>query len=347
MIERNGNSMRMENIEQFMSTKVGYFELKMTDTNLLVLTGCCDLEAIAQAILATKPLYINGDTRVYKGKDYSLVNSQITEHRNNLTRAGIPQLCQTDSGDGAQLVAKVLENSPDDRALLEDYVKAASARFGMPCKHGETIKPPNTRLEDAIIEIDAAVLSPARLVSAYHPMKGQVIPFICIPGFSGQSGKLEPGFTSRLDASAGLKNTTTVMMTATAQSPSDEATMGDQRQTSSSDGFGSIDIDELWVPGGFDEKFKPIAGFDLATKLEEMGALAGAPKIADVFTYYPVKECPFDAKHRRVVLSQHRSGTITYLCPHHSCKGKKKGFDRKTARDYFNYYGVGDSEVIG
>ena len=26
-----------------------------------------------------------------------------------------------------------------------------------------------------------------------------------------------------------------------------------------------------------------------------MGVLAGEPKIAEIFTYYPVKECPFNA----------------------------------------------------
>ncbi len=73
---------------------------------------------------------------------------------------------------------------------------------------------------------------------------------------------------------------------------------------------------------------------------QEMGVLVGEPKIAGVFTYYSVGECPFDTEHRKVVLSQHRSGTITYLCPHHSCRGKKEGCDRKTARAYFAHYGV-------
>ncbi len=92
-------------------------------------------------------------------------------------------------------------------------------------------------------------------------------------------------------------------------------------------------------PDGWREA-RPIAGFDLASQLEEMGVLAGEPRSAEPFTYYPVKECPFDPRHQKVVLSQHRSGTITYLCPHHSCQGKKQGFDRKTARDYFAHYGV-------
>src|SRR5262249_1582547 len=45
-------------------------------------------------------------------------------------------------------------------------------------------------------------------------------------------------------------------------------------------------------------------------------------------------------EHRKVRLSQHRSGTITFLCPHHSCQGKKDGYEGKTARDYFEHYGV-------
>ncbi len=123
-----------------------------------------------------------------------------------------------------------------------------------------------------------------------------------------------------------------------------EATLRDQHQASWTDGFGSIDIEELWVQWG-GEPLRPIAGFDLTAQLGEMGVLAGKPKIAGVFTYYPVTECPFNPQHRKVVLSQHRSGTITYLCPHHSCQGKKKGFDRKTARDYFAHYGVTIPEV--
>jgi hypothetical protein len=71
-----------------------------------------------------------------------------------------------------------------------------------------------------------------------------------------------------------------------------------------------------------------------------MGVAAGEPKISGPFTHYPVKECPFNTLHKRVVLSQHRCGTITYLCPHYSCQGKKPGFTRMMARDYFAHYGV-------
>jgi hypothetical protein len=104
-------------------------------------------------------------------------------------------------------------------------------------------------------------------------------------------------------------------------------------------GFGSIITEELWAPR-VDDPLRSSAGFDLKAQLEEMGVLAGEPMIAEMFIYYHVKECPFNAVHKKVVLSQHRSGTISYLCPHHSCQGKKQGFDRKTARDYFAFYGV-------
>ena len=76
-------------------------------------------------------------------------------------------------------------------------------------------------------------------------------------------------------------------------SPGGEAALRDEDL-----GFGSIDTEELWAQR-LDEPFKPIAGFDLAAQLEEMGVLAGEPKIAGVFTYYPLKECPFNTEHKK------------------------------------------------
>jgi hypothetical protein len=271
----------------------------------------------------------------------------MTELRNNLIGMGFPHHCLDDSGNGAHLMlATRLDKSPDDRALVEEYFKAVSPRFGVPCKHGEKIKPRTPGYEDMIINIDAAVFNPGRIVSAYGAMKRKStdIPrqphrLSCILDSPGELESVERGVIPKVVADLTLKNTTTVMMVAKEQSPPGESALKDQRQESWSDGFGSIDTDELWVQGG-DEPLRPIAGFDLTAQLEEMGVLAGKPKIAEKFTYYPVKECPFNTQHRKVVLSQHRSGTITFLCPHFSCKGKKQGFDRKTARDYFAHYGV-------
>ncbi len=143
----------------------------MTETNLVVLTGCCDLETIAHAILAIKPLYLDGDTWMHKDKCDSLANSPMIELRNNLVGTGLRQLYQTDSGNGALMLATLLENSPDDRALVEEYVKAASLRFGVPCRHEEKIKPPTPGYSDTIIKIDDAVFNPARLVSTCGVMK--------------------------------------------------------------------------------------------------------------------------------------------------------------------------------
>jgi hypothetical protein len=327
--------MRMEQSDQFLRTKTESFEVKVTETNLLVLTGCCDLEAIAHAILAVKPFYFDGDSWTHKNGCHWLETDQMIQLKSNLIGRGFPNLGPSDSRTCALMLA-----TPDDRALLEEYVRAASVPFGVPCKHGEKIKPQVPSYEDAIIKIDAAVSNPARLVSAYGTTKGQAISLSCILCSSGPLGIAERGLTSKINASATLTNTTTVMMVAREQNPTGEATLEAEHETSSSDGFGSIELEELWVPGGFGERFKPIAGFDLATKLKEMGVLAGEPKFADVFTHYPVTQCPFDPQHRRAVLSQHRSGTVTYLCPHYSCRGKKDGFGRKTARDYFAYYGV-------
>jgi hypothetical protein len=339
-------------IEQSLIVEPNSYEVRVTETNLVVLTGWFDLESMAHAILAIKPLYLDGDNWLHKGVSstdecHSLTNSKMIELRNNLIGMGSPHPCQADSGNGAHLMlAALLSNSPDDRALVEEYFKAVPTRFGVPYKHGEKIKPRTPGYEDMIINIDAAVFNPGRTVSAYGAMKrkGKDIPrrphrLSCILDSPEQLEIVERGLIPRVEADLALKNTTTVVMVATEQSPPGEATLRDQHQESWSDGFGSIDTDELWVHGG-DEPLRPIAGFDLAAQLGAMGVLAGEPKIAEKFTYYPVKECPFNSQHKKVVLSQHRSGAITYLCPHFSCKGKKQGFDRKTARDYFGHYGV-------
>jgi hypothetical protein len=125
------------------------------------------------------------------------------------------------------------------------------------------------------------------------------------------------------------RNTTTIKMDATEQPAVDSEALG----------FGSVDLDDPLLQQGY-EPLRPIAEFDLAAQLREMGVLAGEPKVAGVFTYFDVVECPFNPDHKRVRLSQHQSGTVTYLCQHHSCQGKKEGYERKTARDYFARYGV-------
>ena len=57
---------------------------------------------------------------------------------------------------------------------------------------------------------------------------------------------MERGLIPRVEADlAVIKNTTTVMMVATEQSPPHEAALRDQHEESGSDGFGSIDTDEL------------------------------------------------------------------------------------------------------
>jgi hypothetical protein len=209
--------------------------------------------------------------------------------------------------------------------------------------NSQNINPPTPGYADMIIKIDAAVLTPAWIMSAYGAMKrkGKHIPrrphgLSCILDSPGHLEITERGVSRKVEAKPALKNTTTVMMAATEQSPSGEATSSDEHQL----GFGSINMDDLWVPGGFDERLRPVAEFDLAAQLEKIGVLAGEPRSTDPFTHYPLKNCPFNTQHKRVVLSQHKSGTLTYLCPHYSCQGKKKGFDRKTAHDYFAYYGV-------
>jgi len=332
-----------------------YFTLNLASDDLLALVGSGIKTGVTTTkdheILAINRMYLDGDPWRSNGfpsryECHSLTSSKKIEVRNYLIGMGFPHPCQADSGNGAHLMlAALLNNSPDDRALVEEYIKAVPPRFGVPCKHGEKIKPPSPGHDDMIINIAAAVFSPARIVTTYGAMKrkGTDIPrrphrISCTLNSPGELESVERGVIPKVVADLTLKNRTTVIMAAE-QSPRGEAALRDHQQESWSDGFGSIDIDELWAQRT-DEPLKPIAGFDLTAQLEEMGVLAKEPKIAEKFTYYPVKECPFNTQHRRVVLSQHRSGTITYLCPHYSCQGKKKGFDRKTARDYFAYYGV-------
>ena len=245
--------------------------------------------------------------------------------------------CLADSGNGAHLThATLLDNTPEDRALVEAYVKAVSLRFGEPCQHGEKGRPPMPAYDDTIVHIDTAVFNPSRIVTAYATLKrkGTATPkrphrLSRILESPRRLEVVERGLIRKVVADLLPTNTTTVTMEETDQGPGEDPYQG----------FGSIDPEDLSMPGG-DDRLKPIAGFDLRAQLHEMGVLAGEPTIVGVFTYFPVRECPFNPGHKKVKLSQHRSGTITYLCPHHSCQGKKEGCDSKTARDYFAHYGV-------
>jgi len=328
-----------------------YLSLNPVTDDLLALVGnrirSCETTTKDHDIVAIKRLFLDGDPWRRKGVSstdagHTLAITKMIEVRDYLIGMGFPQPCLADSGNGAHLIhATLLDNTPDDRALVEAYVKAVSLRFGVPCKHGEKMKPPTPGYDDTIINIDAAVFNPSRIVTAYGTMKrkGTDIPerphrLSRILESPSRLEIVERGVIEKVIADLTPKNSTTVKMEATEQSRGGEAALEFEHL-----GFGSIDTKELWAQRA-DEPLKPIAGFDLAVQLEEMGLLAGQPQIAGVFTHYPVQECPFNPEHKKVRLSQHRSGTITYLCPHNSCQGKKEGCDRKTARDYFAHYGV-------
>jgi hypothetical protein len=328
-----------------------YVSLNPVSDDLLALVGnqikSCDTTTRDHEIVGIKRLFLDGDPWRRKGvsstaEGHSLAITKMIEVRNYLIEMGFPHPCLADSGNGAHLIhATLLENTPDDRALVEAYVKVVSLRFGMPCKHGDKAKPPSPGYDDTIINIDTAVFNPARIVTAYGTMKrkGTDIPkrphrLSRILESPGRLEIVERGMIEKVVADLTPKSSTTVNMASSEHGPDGESTLSDEDL-----GFGSIDIEELGAQR-LDEPFKPIEGFDLAAQLEEMGVLAGEPEVAGVFTYFPLSECPFNSEHKKVVLSQHRSGTITYLCPHHSCQGKKEGFRRKTARDYFDHYGV-------
>jgi hypothetical protein len=328
-----------------------YLSLNPVSEDLLALVGnrvkSCDTTTRDHDIVAVKRLYLDGDP--WRRKDVSstdeghwLAITKMIEVRDYLIGMGFPRPCLADSGKGAHLIhATLLDNTPHDRALVEAYVKAVSLRFGVPCKHGEKVEPPRPSYDDTIINIDTAVFNPARIVTAYGTMKrkGTDVPkrphrLSRILESPSQLEIVERDLIQKVITDLTPKNSTTVKMDTSEHSDACEATLDDEDL-----GFGPIDIEEFWLQPQ-DEPFKPITGFDLGAQLEEMDVLAGEPRIAGVFTYFPVIECPFNTEHRKVVLSQHRSGTISYLCPHHSCQGKKDGFERKTAPEYFAHYGV-------
>jgi hypothetical protein len=329
-------------------TKFDSYEVRVTETNLVVLTEWFDPEAEAHVILPNTPLYLKSDTWMPEGvsspdERHSLAISAIVEPRNGLMGVVLSNLCQAERLDGAPLVLRnLLDNSRHGRALLEKYVRAASIRFGAQCDHGETIYPSIPGFVDMVIKFDH-LLDPCQIVRSYRAMKRELadrLPpeFSRILNSSGQLQALARGLMHKVEANRTLKKTT-VMMAAAEQNRRVELIVSDQHESSESYGFGTVDTDELRA-SCVDEPLRPAAGFDLAAQLQGMGVLAGEPRMSGAFTHYPVKDCPFNTQHKRVVLSQHRSGAITYLCPHHSCKGMKPGFERKTARDYFTHYGV-------
>jgi hypothetical protein len=323
-----------------------YVSLNPVSEDLLALVGnrikVCEATTKDHDIVAIRRLFLDADPWRRRGissthEGHSLAITKMKEVSEYLIGMGFPRPCLADSGNGAHLIhATFLENTPDDRALVEAYVKAVSLRFGEPCKHGEKNQPPTPGYDAAIISIDPAVFNPSRIVTAYGTMKrkGTHTPkrphrLARILESPGRLEVVERGVIQKVVADLTPRNTTTIEMEATEQPAVEDEDFG----------FGSVDLDDP-VLQPRDEPLRPIAGFDLAAQLREMGVLSGEPKVAEDFTHYPVKECPFNPGHRKVVVSQHRSGTIAYLCPHDSCQGKKEGYERKTARDYFAYYGV-------
>ena len=323
-----------------------FLSLNPVSDDLLALVGnrirACETATTDHDVVAIKRLYLDGDPWRRKGvsstdEGHALAISKMREVQGYLSGMGFPGGCLADSGNGAHLIhATLLDNTVDDWALVEAYVKAVSLRFGVPCQHGEKSRPPSPACDDTIIHIDTAVTNPSRIVTAYGTMKrkGTATPkrphrLSRILESPRRLEVVERGVIQKVVADLMPTNTTTVTMEEPDHGPGEDPYQG----------FGSINLEDLWVPGA-DDPLKPVAGFDLRAQLDEMGVLAGEPTIAGVFTYYPVRECPFNPWHKKVKLSQHRSGTITYLCPHNSCQGKKEGFGRKTARDYFTHYGV-------
>ena len=124
-----------------------YVSLNPVSEDLLALVGnrikVCDTTTKDHDIVAIKRLFLDGDPWRRKGvsstdEGHSLAISKMKEIRDYLTGMGFPRPCLADSGNGAHLIhATLLDNTPDDRALVEAYVKAVSLRFGVPCKHGE------------------------------------------------------------------------------------------------------------------------------------------------------------------------------------------------------------------
>ena len=234
-----------------------YLSINPVSDDLLALVGnrikSCDTTTKDHDIIAIKRIYLDGDPWRRKGisstdEGHSLAIAKMIEVRDYLTGMGFPHPCLADSGNGAHLIhATLLDNTPDDRALVEAYVKAVSLRFGVPCKHAEKVKPPSPGYDDTIINIDTAVFNPARIVTAYGTMKrkGTDVPkrphrLSRILESPGRLRIVEREMIEKVVADLTPKNTTTIKMETTKQSPDGDAALEDEHL-----GFGSIDTEAL------------------------------------------------------------------------------------------------------
>jgi hypothetical protein len=280
-------------------------ELNPVSDDLVALVGnrirACGTTTTDHDVVAIKRLYLDGDPWRRKGvsstdEGHALAIRKMREIQGYLSEMGLPGGCLADSGNGAHLIhATLLDNTVDDRALVEAYVKVVSLRFGVPCQHGEKGRPPMPAYDDTIVHIDTAVFNPSRIVTAYGTMKrkGTATPkrphrLSRILESPRRLEVVERGVIQKVVADLMPRDTTTVTMEATDQGPGEDPYQG----------FGSIDLEDLWVPGG-DDPLKPIAGFDLRAQLDEMGVLAGEPTSAGVFTYFPLRECPMNPGHKK------------------------------------------------
>jgi hypothetical protein len=248
------------------------------------------------------------------------------------------------SGNGGHdLFACDLPNDDPSRDLIQSLLHAVAVRFGD--NHRYEGKP--VPFDESLIDVDGKVFNAGRICTLYGTWKRKGADRIegtpdnparphRLAAIIEAPEALEPvpvELIRRAVDECRTTNTTTVEM------PGSNDAQVPHADDDEDLGFGKVDLEDLkTLPA---DRLKPIHdGFDLHVVLQEINMLDGSPKVSGVFTYYPVKECPFDPDHRRAKLSQHRSGTITYLCPHNSCQGKKEGFERKTTRDYFARYGV-------
>ena len=158
-----------------------YLTLNPTTTDFLALVDnrvmVCDTTTTDNDITAIKRLYLDGDPWRRRGisstdEGHGLAIARMREIQDYLSGKGFPDGCLPDSGNGGHLIhATLLENTAEDRVLVKAYVHSVSARFGVPCKHGERRSPPSPAYDDRIIHLDPVVYNPARIVTAYGTMK--------------------------------------------------------------------------------------------------------------------------------------------------------------------------------
>lgn len=269
--------------------------------------------------------------------------------RGHLLSLGFPPMLLASSGNGGHVqVGCDLPNDDESRELVKAFLGAIDSRFGDRSRFAKDQVSQN----ENFIDVDTKVYNSARICTLYGTWKRKGANRVV----DRTSNPARPHrLAGVLDAPVHLDAVPVELIRRVIQEaekttsgpppqngkpveekPVEEKPVSGEEET----GFGKADWAHVETPKP-DDKLRPARSFDLEATLKEIGVLVSTKVDTEKgFTYYQVRECPFDPTHKRATLSQHASGTVTYLCPHKSCRGEKEGFTQKTAREYFRHYDV-------